>query len=133
MPFVLDASPAVAWALGEPDSRAVLARERLRTDQALAPTLWWFELRNALLANERRGRLTEFRMATFLQELSELPISLDHSPHEATVLALARRHRLTVYDAAYLELALREGVSLATLDGALAAAAKAEKVPALGE
>ena len=133
MPFVLDASSAVAWALGEPDSRAVLARERLRTDQALAPTLWWFELRNALLANERRGRLTESRTANFLQALSELPVSLDRSPNEAAMLALARRHGLTVYDAAYLELATRENLSLATLDGPLAAAARAEGVPVLGE
>jgi predicted nucleic acid-binding protein len=54
-------------------------------------------------------------------------------PNEAQVMGLARRHRLTVYDAAYLELALREGVALATLDGPLAAAAKAEGVPVLGE
>ena len=83
--------------------------------------------------NERRGRLSELLTERFLRVLSHLPISSDDTPDERRVMALARRHRLTVYDAAYLELAQREGVPLATLDGALAAAARAEGVPVLGE
>ena len=67
------------------------------------------------------------------RELSRQRISTEFASDEAGVLTLARRHRLTVYDAAYLELALREGVPLATLDGPLANAARTEGVPVLGE
>ena len=130
--LVIDASVALAWAFEERLSPA-LTFERLRHEATTVPALWWYELRNVLVLGERRGRLTERQSARFLQRLSRLPIRLDHGPDEASVLGLARRHRLTVYDAAYLELALREGVSLATLDDALAAAAKAENVPVLGE
>jgi predicted nucleic acid-binding protein len=59
-------------------------------------------------------------------------VALDHSPDEAAVMALARKHRLTVYDASYLELALREGVPLATLDRSLAATATSEGMTAVG-
>jgi predicted nucleic acid-binding protein len=63
---------------------------------------------------------------------SLLAISLDRAPDEIIVLTLARRHRLTVYDAAYLEVAVREGLPLATLDAGLARAATAEQVPLIG-
>src|SRR5271166_5954780 len=111
MPFVLDASIAACWAFDDEDHPvAALALERVRTDEARVPSLWWFEVRNTLIVSERRGRL-----------------------QEADVLALARRRRLTVYDSAYLELARREGAPLATLDAALATAARAERVPLLSE
>jgi predicted nucleic acid-binding protein len=132
MPFVVDASVVVAWALGEVDNIAGEARVRLRGDNALVPSLWWFEVRNALVQNERRGRLTEPGTAEFLKELSRLTISLDRAPDERMILILARRHRLTVYDAAYLELALRASLPLATLDTALVRAARAESVPLTG-
>lgn len=133
MAFVLDASAAIAWALREADPRAELARERARGEDAAVPMLWWFELRNALVVNERRGRLSELRTATFLREISQLSVAVDPSPDEETVLDIARRHRLTVYDAAYLELAIRQKLNLATLDGALAAAARAEGVVLIGD
>jgi predicted nucleic acid-binding protein len=60
-------------------------------------------------------------------------VTVDREPGEAEVLALAQRYQLTVYDAAYLELAQREGVHLATLDSHLASAARAEKLPLIGE
>jgi predicted nucleic acid-binding protein len=130
MPFVLDASIALAWAFVEerrpPTS---LALTRARTDEALVPSLWWFEVRNALLVNERRRRLAEAETAEFLENLSRLRIVMDYAPDDRSLLSLARRHRLSVYDAAYLELAQREGVPLATLDNELARAARAEKVP----
>jgi len=132
MPFVIDASVVVAWALGEDDDRAREARERLRRDGALVPSLWWFEVRNALVQNERRGRLTEPGTARFLHELSLLAVSPDRAPDEITLLTLTRRHGLTVYDAAYLEVAVRQGLPLATLDAALARAAQAEQVPLVG-
>lgn len=133
MPFVLDASIAASWAFRDeehPEARQALAR--LRTDEARAPALWWFEVRNTLVVNERRGRLREGDTAAFLRDLACLPIGLDHAPDEAAVLALARQHRLTVYDAAYLELARREGLPLASLDGALRGAAAACGVALFG-
>ena len=104
----------------------------MRRESALAPSLWWFEMRNALIQGERRGRFTETRSARFLRFISRLAITLDRAPDEGRVLALARRHRLTVYDAAYLELAVREALPLATLDAELAAAAQAEQVALIG-
>ena len=134
MPFVLDASVAACWAFEDEDHPvAALALERVRADEARVPSLWWFEVRNTLIVNERRGRLTESDTTAFLRALARLNIAVDRSPDEADVLVLARRRRLTVYDAAYLELARRKGVPLATLDTALAAAARAERAPLLGE
>jgi predicted nucleic acid-binding protein len=130
--FVLDASTTVAWALDESHRWAAQAWTRVRGDPALVPTLWWFELRNALLVNERRGRITERQTARFLRNVERLAITIDNTPDESGVLTLARRHRLTVYDAAYLGLGLREAVPLATLDQALAAAARAEGVSLVG-
>jgi predicted nucleic acid-binding protein len=133
MPFVLDASIVHDWAFEERHPTAESARERLRTESAAAPILWWFEVRNGLVVAERRGRVTEQQTARFLREILHFAITLDNSPSETSVLALARRHRLTVYDAAYLELALREDLPLATLDTALARAARAEAVPLIGD
>jgi predicted nucleic acid-binding protein len=133
MPFVLDASMTVAWAFDDedhPGAAAVL--ERTQDDAALAPALWWFEVRNALIANERIGRQTEAGTARFLRALARIPVIIDRSPDEGAVLGLARRHRLTVYDSGYLELAQREGTPLATLDRALIAAAAAERIPLIG-
>jgi predicted nucleic acid-binding protein len=81
---------------------------------------------------ERQKRLTERETARFLRDISRLTITIDSSPNEAQVLTLARRHRLTVYDATYLELAGREALPLATLDEELATAARAEQVALIG-
>ncbi len=132
MTLVLDASVVLAWAL--PDERspvATVALERTADEDAVVPALWWFEVRNALIASERRRRLDQGATATFLQRLARLPVQIDRSPDEAALLALARRHRLTVYDAAYLELAVRVGATLATGDTALAEAARREAVTLL--
>ena len=132
MPFVLDASIAACWAFDDEDHPvAALALERVRRDEARVPALWWFEVRNTLIVSERRGRIAEADTGAFLRGLSRLGIIVDHAPDEAAVLALAQRHRLTVYDAAYLELAVREAVPLATLDADLAKAARAEHVALL--
>ncbi len=97
----------------------------------MVPSLWWFEIRNLLVMNERRGRLTESESLRFLRRLDRLGITEDRTPQESEVLRLARTHRLSVYDAAYLELALRNRIRLATLDKALARAAQQENVPLL--
>jgi predicted nucleic acid-binding protein len=127
--FTLDASVAASWAFpDENDPRAKAAFVRMGSETAHVPALWWFEIRNIVIVNERRGRITEQQTRTFLSKLARLPILEDRTPVEAEVLALARRHYLTVYDAAYLELAIRAGCPLATLDGALIRAAQAEAV-----
>jgi predicted nucleic acid-binding protein len=133
MPFVMDASVTACWAFQDEDHpQADLALARLRGDHALAPSLWWFEVRNILVVNERRKRITVAETAAFLRDLSSLPVTLDRTPEESEVLRLARAHRLSVYDAVYLELAQRSGVALATLDAALVRAAHHESVPVLG-
>jgi len=124
MAFVLDASVTVAWAFADEDHAvAAAALALIRNDQGCVPSLWWFELRNVLIVNERRGRLRETYTAVFLRNLGRLPIVVDRAPEEAAVLTLARRHGLTVYDASYLELAERYAAPLATLDTTLAQAA----------
>ena len=132
MAFVIDASIAACWAFDDEDHPvAARALERVRTDTAIAPSLWWFEIRNTLLVSERRGRLGEADTAIFLQALARIGVAIDRSPDKATTLMLARQHRLTVYDAAYLELALRLALPLATLDKALRSAATALGVASL--
>jgi predicted nucleic acid-binding protein len=129
MAFVLDASIAVCWAFQDedhPDAR--LAFHQIRSQEAVVPCLWWFEVRNTLVANERRRRIAESDTAAFLLGLSRLRIRIDRSPDEGAVLRLARTHRLSVYDAAYLELAQRERLPLATLDADLRKAAVREGV-----
>jgi predicted nucleic acid-binding protein len=129
MAFVLDASVSVCWAFDDEDHPdASLAFERMRTEEGVVPCLWWFEVRNILIVNERRRRIAEADTASFLLNLSRLRLRADQSPDEDAVLRLARAHRLSVYDAAYLELAQREGVALATLDADLRKAAASEGV-----
>jgi predicted nucleic acid-binding protein len=131
MPFVLEAS-IVAWTFSdEHQPVADAALERLERDDGAAPSLWWFEVRNALLAAERRQRLDEAGTAAFLQRLTRLLVTLDRAPDQGLLLDLARRHRLTVYDAAYLELAIRRGLILATLDKDLRTAAATDGVAML--
>ena len=83
--------------------------------------------------NERRKRISENQTKSFLADLSLQPIQVDRSQDEARVLSLARNHRLSVYDAVYLELAQREKLPLATLDSRLAAVARSEKVKLVGD
>jgi len=128
--FVIDASVAAAWAFDDEDHPIPRhALEQLWAEQAVAPALWWFELRNALVMNERRGRYSEPQTSDFLRMIASLPITIDRTPIENDVLTLARRHRLTFYDAVYLELALRLRLPLVTLDSALVRAATGEQLP----
>ena len=129
MAFVLDASIAACWAFQDEDHPdADLAFHQMRLEEAVVPCLWWFEVRNTLVVNERRRRIAESGTAAFLLSLSRLRIRIDRAPDEGAVLRLARTHRLSVYDAAYLELAQREGLPLATLDVDLQKAAASEGV-----
>lgn len=132
MPLVIDVSVAICWAMGdEQHPIADDAYARMRTDEAHIPAIWWFELRNVLIVNERRRRLSERDVTEFLRLISALRFQIDPIPSESDLLALSRKHRLSVYDAAYLELARRESLPLATLDRALAEAARKENVALL--
>jgi len=132
--FGLDASVVANWCLpDESNLCADAARQLIAAEPAIAPAIFWFELRNVLLTAERRGRITEAQTTSLLVSVGELVIKVDREPDERMVLSLARAHRLSVYDAAYLELAKRQGLALATLDNALISAARAEKVPLVGE
>lgn len=99
-----------------------------RSATALVPSLWPLEVGNALLIGERRKRTTEAKVTQFVALLRSLPIVVDdETPRRAwsDALALARSQKLTTYDAAYLELAMRRAIPLATLDDKLKAAGKA--------
>jgi predicted nucleic acid-binding protein len=133
MAFVADASVALCWALAdEQHAIAEDALARVRTDEIRVPVIWWFEVRNALIVSERRRRIAERDVAGFLRQLGTLRIVIETLPPDTDVLALSRKHRLSVYDAAYLELANRRNLCLATLDRPLADAAKKEGVTLLG-
>jgi len=105
--------------------------EQLDRDNALVPSLWWFEIRNVLITNERRKRLTVEDSDAFLKLLEGFPIWTESDPDEAAILGFARKYQLSVYDAAYLDVAHRNSLPLATLDKALRAAAEAAGVPLL--
>jgi len=119
--LVIDSSLAAAWCF--PDERAEYANEILRRIatpvEAVAPRLWAYEVRNCVFMGIRRKRITHADALEFLASIKELPIGLTDPVSYDHLLDLAERHSLTVYDAAYLDLALREGLPLASLDNAL--------------
>jgi len=118
--FVLDCSIAVAWCFEDEASDIFDALlERVRDEGALVPSLWHLELGNVMVQAERRGRIMSADVSTRLELIGDLPIVTDdETPQRALheVLALARAENLTTYDAAYLELAIRRGLPLATND-----------------
>ncbi len=124
---VIDSSIALAWCFQDEASAQTDAMlEQLRRNIAVAPELWLLEICNVLLMAERRGRITPEAAAENQAALMTLPILLDSMPdsHLPEISALARRASLTVYDAVYLDLALRRQLPLWTLDRELAAAAQ---------
>jgi predicted nucleic acid-binding protein len=132
--FVLDASIAVSWCFhDEQDSTADAALELFYAGAGLiAPLHWWFEVRNVTMLGMRRNRVTRDETMAFFLRLEQTPIDLAALPNDGEVFALAECHRLSFYDAAYLELAIRERIAIATLDKLLARAAVAEGVPLIG-
>ena len=132
MPFVLDASVAASWALAdESSSIAEAAEDRLRDDYAMVPRIWRYEVRNLLIVNERRRRLTSDDSASFLRLLSAYPICQEPAEDEQEIIELARHHGLSFYEAAYLSVAAHHQIPLATLDKDLRSAAIAAAVPLL--
>jgi predicted nucleic acid-binding protein len=132
--FVLDTSVAVSWCFDHESHPVADAASELlqRGETAGVPALFWFELRNAVLVGHRRKRISERLMMETLETIGEAPLSIQALPHDRSIFPLALRHGLSFYDAAYLELALREHVALATLDKSLARAAVAAGVPLIG-
>ena len=132
MAFVLDASVAAVWALADESSPvADIAANRMKDENALVPPLWWYEVRNLLVINKRRQRMTVEDTARYLQLLASFPIQIDRVQDEQAVFRCARQYRLSFYDAVYLVLAQRNQVPLATLDKDLRNAALAAGVPLL--
>jgi predicted nucleic acid-binding protein len=136
MSLVLDSSITIAWAYNDETTPQVLdVFDRLIANGAWVPSLWRFEVANVLEMKVRGRRNDAVFRDNALTNLSLLPISIDQETDRqawGATLRLAERHRLTLYDAVYLELALRRGIPLATLDIELRAAAKAEGVGLLG-
>lgn len=136
MSLVLDSSVTLAWVYSDEPTEAIRQVFALLSESgAWVPGLWRLEVANILEMDTRRGRHdADFRDST-LADLAFLPIHLDPETDQqawGATARLAERHRLTLYDAAYLEVALRRGLPLATLDHNLRAAAKAENLPMLG-
>lgn len=125
--FVLDASVTVAWCFGDeatPESRSLL--RRLAGEPAYVPAIWPLEIANILAVAERKGRLGTADVTEFVALLGALDIRTDDADPArglGEILGLARSLRLTSYDAAYLDLAMRRGLPLATRDAALIRAA----------
>jgi predicted nucleic acid-binding protein len=126
--FVLDGSVTLAWLFqDEKDDYADAIIGKLPHLEMLVPRLWHLEVANVLLTGERKGRCSQADTTNWLTLLSGLPVTVDASTEAkawSDTISLARQNGLTEYDAAYLELALREGVPLASLDSQLRAAAK---------
>lgn len=131
--FVLDASIVLTWCF--PDEEAQKAEEISEKialgDKLAVPAFWRHEVLNALLMGEKRKRLTNELIQAFIKDLEQLPAEVD-MPAAGTVFhstqVLCRKHGLTAYDAAYLELAIRHRIALATADDALERAARAEGI-----
>ena len=126
--FVLDASVAVAWCFEDEATEFTEGVLDLISAgaEALVPSIWPLEIANALLVAERRKRIALAKVTALLFRIAGLPISVRPTdPRHAfeQILPMARQQRLSQYDAAYLELAVREGLALATLDGELQRAA----------
>lgn len=128
---VLDSSAALAWVLPDEEGADALL-DSVIAFGAMVPPLWPFEVANVLLQVERRGRLAAAAREQALRDLQALPIRIDGRSCDRVwteTHALAAAHRLTVYDASYLEMAQRLGLPLATLDADLRSAATACGVP----
>jgi predicted nucleic acid-binding protein len=134
--FVLDASVTLAWFHQDERTGALEGLLVQATESGLwAPSLWPLEVANGLQQSVRRGRITRVQRDAALSALALMPVAIDPDTGIyawSTTLGLSTRFSLTVYDAAYLELAMRRGLPLATLDRDLRAAASAVEVTLLG-
>jgi predicted nucleic acid-binding protein len=129
---VLDVSATLPWFFeDEATGGSIALLDRLADAVAVVPVLWHVELANALLQGELRKRIDAAAVAEFLALINSLTIETDQWLDQrvlGTLLAVARRYRLTAYDSAYLELAVRRALPLATRDAALRGAARSAGV-----
>lgn len=127
--MVVDCSVAAAWALPRQATEMTRsARLTAEREGIIVPWIFWFEIRNVLVVNERRGTIDAANADHFLDELPRYIADVDAEPDGAAVMKLSRSYQLTAYDAAYLELASRRNLVLCTLDQQLIAAAAKFKV-----
>jgi predicted nucleic acid-binding protein len=130
--FVLDSSMTMAWCYeDESTDETVAALNALNESEAVTPSIWPLEVANTLLVGERRKRSTPAHVAAFLDKLDALPVRVEsEDPHRTLrfILPLARETGLSSYDTAYLELAIRMNLPLASLDGPLRKTARARGV-----
>ncbi len=135
--FVVDNSVVMAWCFAdEKSSLADAVMESMRSGEALVPSIWPLEICNVLLVAERQRRLKKNDSIRFLALVQKLPIHVDQESSQRVfkdVLALAREHRLSAYDATYLDLAMRSGLPLATHDRSLIRASRKCGVPMFAE
>ena len=130
--IVIDASVAAAWLFDDEfDQSTADVMSNIPADVGIVPRHWHLEMRNALLMGERRGRIAPEHIAESLNGLNRIILRTDTEPDLDAAFSLARARGLTIYDAVYLELALRRRAALATLDGRLRRAAAAERVQTL--
>jgi len=133
--FVVDNSVVMAWCFKDETSRyADYILDRLEVSTGFVPAIWPLEVCNVLLAAERKRRISEAGSTRFITLLAELPLIVEQESPERMmkeIFALARKHKLSSYDASYLDLAMRKGLPIATLDKDLIKAAKQSKVPIL--
>ena len=136
MSLVLDCSITMAWLYSEETTPAVQKIfELVENGGAWVPSIWRLEVANVLMLDVRRGRRDPTFRDAMLEDLGLFPISIDAETDRqawTSTLRLAILHKLTVYDAAYLELAKRRGLPLATLDRELRSAAAVENIGLLG-
>jgi predicted nucleic acid-binding protein len=130
MKLVIDASFIASLLLPDEAAEASAAQlEQIKEGGAVAPTLWQLEVANMLLTAQRRKRIDASQFVRILEAVDSLPVTLQPAltdKQRGDLLNLARKHKLTAYDAAYLELALRLDLPLATVDDRLMRAASAE-------
>ena len=133
--FVLDNSVSMRWLLASEKASdqkySVNVLESMRNVDALTPNLWHLEAINILIGAEKRGEVSLGEIERFISQLENLPIHVDPlTAHQAfsRTLALSRAYNISSYDASYLELAMREGLPLASLDKKLVKAAKKAEV-----
>ena len=133
---MLDNTVTMAWCFTEEatdSTQELLSRLSSLTDSALVPALWLYEVVNVIGLAVRKGRIPQEKAHAFLESLADLPIEIENPDRTrvfAAVRSLANQHQLTAYDAAYLELALRHKLPVASLDKALSRAAQAAGVNA---
>jgi predicted nucleic acid-binding protein len=133
--FVIDNSVVMTWCFkDEINPYADVILDRLEISTGFVPSIWPLEVCNVLLVAERKRRIGRADSARFIAWRNELPIIVEQEPQERVIreiFALAREHKLSSYDASYLDLAMRKGLPIATLDKNLIAAAKRSKVQIL--